>query len=84
LLDAKEGLRLELLHGKDYEGGKKESGDYKHVAEALKKRVMLVFENETTITQKPCKRKSMSIEGKHQKTEHNGSRRKLSVYSPAV
>lgn len=41
---------------------------------------MLVFEDETTITQKPCIRKSMSFEGQQQKIEHNGSRKKFSVY----
>ena len=42
--------------------------NYKHVASALKKGVMLVFEDETTtITQKPCVRKSMSFEGEQQK-----------------
>lgn len=41
---------------------------------------MLVFEDETTITQKPCIRKSMSFEGQQQKIEHNGGRRKFSVY----
>lgn len=41
---------------------------------------MLVFEDETTITQKPCIRKSMSFEGEQQKIEHNGSRKKFSVY----
>jgi transposase len=30
--------KLELLHGKDYEEGKKRVEDYKHVAKALKKR----------------------------------------------
>jgi hypothetical protein len=29
---------LELLHGKDYEEGKKRVEDYKHIATALKKR----------------------------------------------
>jgi hypothetical protein len=38
---------------------------------------MLVFEDETTtITQKPCVRKSMSFEGEQQKIEHNGNRKK--------
>ena len=41
---------------------------------------MLVFEDETTITQKPCVRKSMSFEGEQQKIEHSGSRKKFSVY----
>src|SRR5689334_9892423 len=54
----------ELLHGKAYEEGKERVENYKHVATALKKRMMLVFEDETTtITQKPCVRKSMSFEG---------------------
>jgi hypothetical protein len=42
---------------------------------------MLLFEDETTtITQKPCVRKSMSFEGEQQKIEHNGSRKKFSMY----
>ncbi|MGA8085268.1 MAG: transposase [Candidatus Nitrosopolaris sp.] len=41
---------------------------------------MLVFEDETTITQKSCIRKSMSFEGEQQKIEHNGSRKKFSAY----
>ena len=41
---------------------------------------MLVFQDETTITQKPCIRKSMSFEGEQQKIEHNGSRKKFSAY----
>lgn len=41
---------------------------------------MLVFEDETTITQKPYVCKSMSFEGQQQKIEHNGSRGKFSVY----
>jgi hypothetical protein len=41
---------------------------------------MLVFEDETTITQKPCIRKSMSFEGEQLKIEHNGCRNKFSVY----
>jgi hypothetical protein len=42
---------------------------------------MLVFEDETTITQKPCIRKSFSLEGEQQKIEHNGSsRNKFSTY----
>ena len=41
---------------------------------------MLVFEDETTITQKPCIRKSMSFEGEQHKIEHNGSRKKFSAY----
>src|ERR1700757_4682949 len=58
--------KLELLHGKDYEEGKKG--------------VMLVFEDETTITQKPCIRRSMGFEGQQQRIEHNGSRNKFSTY----
>ena len=68
---------MELLHGKDYEEGKERVENYKHVATALKKRMMLVFEDETTtITQKSCVRKSMSFEGEQQKIEYNGSRKK--------
>ena len=45
---------------------------------------MLVFEDETTITQKPCIRKSMSFEGQQQKIEHNGNKKKFSVYISMV
>jgi transposase len=45
---------------------------------------MLVFEDETIITQKPCICKSMSFEGGQQKIEHNGSRKKFSVYISMV
>jgi hypothetical protein len=41
---------------------------------------MLVFEDETTITQKPCIRKCMSFEGEQHKVEHNSSRNKFSAY----
>jgi hypothetical protein len=41
---------------------------------------MLVFEDETTITQKPCIRRSMGFEGQQQRIEHNGSRNKFSAY----
>jgi len=41
---------------------------------------MLAFEDETTITQKPCIRKSMSLEGEQHKIEHTGSRKKFSAY----
>lgn len=41
---------------------------------------MLVFEDETIVTQKPCIRKSMSFEGEQQKIRHNGSRKKFSMY----
>ena len=40
----------------------------------------MVFEDETTITQKPCIRKSMSFEGQQHKIEHNGSRKRFSAY----
>ena len=40
----------------------------------------MAFEDETTITQKPCIHKSMSFEGQQQRIEHNGSRRKFSAY----
>ena len=38
---------------------------------------MLVFEDETIVTQKPCIRKSMSFEGKQQKIDN---RKKFSMY----
>ena len=41
---------------------------------------MLVFEDETIVTQKPCIRKSMSFEGQQQKIRHNGSRKRFSMY----
>ena len=41
---------------------------------------MLVFEDETIVTQKPCIKKSMSFEGEQQKIKHNGSRKKFSIY----
>jgi hypothetical protein len=41
---------------------------------------MLVFEDETIVTQKPCIRKSMSFEGAQQKIRHNGSRKRFSMY----
>jgi transposase len=44
----------------------------------------VAFEDETTITQKPCIRKSMSFEGEQQKIEHNGSRKKFSAYISMV
>ena len=40
---------------------------------------MLVFEDETTITQKPCI-ENMSFEGQQQRIEHTGSRNKFSAY----
>ena len=41
---------------------------------------MLVFEDETIVTQKPCIRKLMSFEGEQQKIRHNGSRKRFSMY----
>jgi hypothetical protein len=41
---------------------------------------MLVFEDETIVSQKPCIRKSMSFEGEQQKIRHNGSRERFSMY----
>ena len=41
---------------------------------------MLVFEDETIVTQKPCIKKSMSFEGEQQKIRHNGSRKRFSMY----
>jgi len=41
---------------------------------------MLVFEDETIVTQKPCIRKSMSFQGQQQKIRHNGSRKRFSIY----
>jgi len=41
---------------------------------------MLVFEDETIVTQKPCIRRSMSFEGEQQKIRHNGSRKRFSMY----
>lgn len=41
---------------------------------------MLVFEDETIVTQKPCIKKSMSFEGDQQKIRHNGSRKRFSMY----
>ena len=47
--------KLELLHGEDYEEeGKERVENYKQIASALKKkRVAVISEDETTITQKP-------------------------------
>ena len=42
--------------------------------------MILVFEDETIVTQKPCIRKSMSFEGEQQKIRHNGSRKRFSMY----
>jgi hypothetical protein len=44
----------------------------------------VAFEDETTITQKPCIRKSMSFEGEQQRIEHTGSRKKFSTYISMV
>ncbi|MGC1928321.1 MAG: transposase, partial [Candidatus Nitrosopolaris sp.] len=44
----------------------------------------MVFEDETTITQKPCIRKSLSFEGEQQKIGYNGSRKKFSAYISMV
>ena len=42
---------------------------------------MLVFEDETIVTQKPGIRKSRSFEGEQQlKIRHNGSRKRFSMY----
>jgi len=41
---------------------------------------MLVFEDETIVTQKPCIRNSISFEGEQQKIKHNGSRKRFSMY----
>jgi hypothetical protein len=49
-----------------------------------KKGVVVTFEDETTITQKPCIRKSMSFEGEQQGIEHTGSRKKFSTYISMV
>ena len=49
-----------------------------------KKGVIVAFEDETTIIQKPCIHKSLSFEGEQQKIEHNGSRRKFSAYISMV
>ena len=75
-----------MLHEDDYEEGK-EKVDGKLQAYSFssqKKRVIVAFEDETTITQKPCIRKSMSFEGEQQKIEHNGSRKKFSAYISMV
>ena len=45
---------------------------------------LVAFEDETTITQKPCIRKSLSFEGEQQKIGHNGSRKKFSAYISMV
>lgn len=41
---------------------------------------MLVFRDETIVTQKPCIRKLISFEGEQQKIRHNGSRKRFSMY----
>ena len=43
--------------------------------------MLVVFEDETIVTQKPCICKSMSFEGEQQqKIRHNGSRKRFSMY----
>ncbi len=43
--------------------------------------MLVVFEDETIVTQKPCIRKSMSFEGEQQqKIRHIGGRKKFSMY----
>ncbi|MGC1928048.1 MAG: hypothetical protein WA667_03685, partial [Candidatus Nitrosopolaris sp.] len=77
--------KLELLHEEDYEERKQLIENYKHVASALKKKgVVVAFEDETTIIQKPHIRKSMSFEGEQQKIAHTGNRKKFSVYTSMV
>ncbi len=46
---------MELEHGPDYDNGKKKVKNYKQIASSdlKKKKVMLVFEDETIVTQKP-------------------------------
>ena len=44
----------------------------------------MAFEDETIITQKPCIRKSLSLEGEQQKIAHTGSRKKFSAYISMV
>ena len=46
--------------------------------------MVVVFEDETTITQKPHIRKSTSFEGEQQKIAHTGNRMKFSVYISMV
>jgi DDE superfamily endonuclease len=41
---------------------------------------MIAFEDETTLTQKPCIRRSMSFEGQQHRIEHNGNRNRFSAY----
>src|SRR5438093_650672 len=50
------------------------------IADYDKKGIIVAYEDGTTITQKPCVRKSMSFEGEQQKIEHTGSRKKFSAY----
>ncbi|PWU79098.1 MAG: hypothetical protein DLM72_19030 [Candidatus Nitrosopolaris wilkensis] len=50
----------------------------------LKKESCSSFEDETTITQKPHIRKSMSFEGEQEKIEHTGNRKKFSAYISMV
>ena len=77
--------KLELLHGgEDYEEGKRKCKTTRQTLSSEKKGVVVAFENETIITQKPCIRKSMSFEGEQQGVEHTGSRKKLSAYISMV
>jgi hypothetical protein len=46
--------------------------------------VVVAFEDETTITQKPQIRESMSFEGEQQKIACTGNRKKFSVYISMV
>ena len=46
--------------------------------------MVVAFEDETAITQKPHIRKSMSFEGEQQKIAHTGNRKKFSVYISMV
>lgn len=45
---------------------------------------MIAFEDETTISQKPCIRKSMSFKGEQYRIEYTGSRNRFSVYISAL
>ena len=39
--------------------------------------MIVAFEDETIITQKPCIRRSLSFEGEQQKIEHTGTRKNM-------
>lgn len=45
---------------------------------------MIAFEDETTITQKPYVRKSMSFKGEQQKIKHTGTRKRFSLFISAL